>query len=714
MLKKILLLCLFAFWLIPLSAQQKAVPVKSAQTPVKSVKSPPKSAKAPVKSVTAPPKSVKAPVKSVKAPVKSVKIQPKPVKTTAKATVAIPKGISAARSERLAHRIEAQKSLVLLKNESNLLPLGRLDTLKVLVVTAGLGEENHLLPMVGRYTKADYLNVEPKANPGSIRRNMAKFTAYNLVILAIGEQAAGNNANEGKLNRVNELAATEGDHSLTDQEQTLMGEFSSNIKIVCLLFGSRQFLNRWDTAERSSAILIADQAGFDRIDLSIQLLFGAIPSVNQLPFELWNYKEGFGVRFPSIDRLSYVLPEEIGIDSVRLAQNMDSLVRIGLKEKAYPGCQMLLAKNGKVFYQRSYGYHTYDQKLAVQNDDLYDLASVTKILAPVPALMMLADQKKFQVSKKMSDYWTDWKGSTKEALLASDVLSHQARLRPGIILWPKTIDNRGMYKSDYLATKPAPGYELKLSEGLYLKNSFPDQVLKEIDASPLLRTKKYVYSDLGFVLFPKVIENLSGETYQSFLYNHFYSKLGATTLMFNPWQGTSKAKIVPTEDDRAFRRELLQGYVHDETAALMGGVSGNAGLFGSCNDVAKIMQLYLQEGTYGNERYISAETLKNWTSSHPQKISNRRGYGFDKPAIRVSRQKTKERYPSGKVSEQSFGHSGFTGTFTWADPANKLLFVFLSNRVFPDRDNQKINKLKLRTLLLDNLFKMADEPAKKH
>jgi len=706
MFKKILLLILFSFWLIPLSAQQKVAPVKSAQTPVKSVNTPAKSVKAPVK-------SVKAPVKSVKTPAKSVKVQPKPVKVAAKSTVTTPKGISAARAFRLEQRMEAQKSLVVLRNDAGLLPLGRLDTLKILVVTAGLGEENKMYPMVGRYTNAEYLNVDLNAKPGSIRRQLAKYTGFNLIILAIGEQAAKENSMEGNLNRVDELATTEEVQSLTDQEQMLMGEFSSGIKTVCLLFGSKQFLSRWFSAERSSAMVVSDQAGFDRIDLSTQLLFGAIPSLRQLPYELNNYKKGDGMHFQAIGRLSYVLPEEIGIDSTRLAQKMDSLVRIGLKEKAYPGCQMLLAKNGKVFYQRSYGYHTYEQKLAVQNDDLYDLASVTKILAPVPALMMLADQKKFQVSKKMSDYWVGWKGGNKEAILASDVLSHQARLRPGIILWPKTIDDRGVYRTDYLATQPTAGFELRLSEGLYLKSSFPDTVLKEIDDSPLLKSKKYVYSDLGFVIFPKVIENLSGESYQSFLYSHFYSKMGATTLMFNPWQSISKAKIVPTEDDRAFRRELLLGYVHDETAALMGGISGNAGLFGSSNDVAKIMQLYLQEGTYGNERYISAETLKNWTSSHPQKISNRRGYGFDKPAIRVNRQKVKERYPSGKVTEQSFGHSGYTGTFTWADPSNKLLFVFLSNRVFPDRDNQKINKLKLRTLLLDNLFKLAGEPSGK-
>jgi CubicO group peptidase (beta-lactamase class C family) len=169
------------------------------------------------------------------------------------------------------------------------------------------------------------------------------------------------------------------------------------------------------------------------------------------------------------------------------------------------------------------------------------------------------------------------------------------------------------------------------------------------------------------------------------------------------------SKLVPTEDDRLFRHELLLGHVHDETAALMGGISGNAGLFGCAGDVAKVMQLYLQNGEYGNERYIASETLKNWTSSHFQRTNNRRGFGFDKPAIQSDRYARKERYPSSVVSEQSYGHSGYTGTFVWADPVNDLLFVFLSNRVYPDRDNHKINKLKLRPLLLETMFKIAGE-----
>jgi CubicO group peptidase (beta-lactamase class C family) len=328
--------------------------------------------------------------------------------------------------------------------------------------------------------------------------------------------------------------------------------------------------------------------------------------------------------------------------------------------------------------------------------------------------MMLSDQGKIQVSKKMSDYWPDWKGSNKEGILLSDLLSHQARLRAGVILWPKTLDLENRYKPGYYASVPTPGFDLRVSNGLYMLNSYPDTVYKAIKESPLLKTKKYAYSDLGFVILPKVVEKLSGESFELFLHNRLYAKLGATSLMYLPALSVPKDKIVPTEDDQEFRHELLQGFVHDETAALLGGISGNAGLFGSVGDVAKVMQLYLQNGEYGNERFIKEETLKNWTSSHMQKTSNRRGYGFDKPAIQINKHSGRDMYPSDLVSDQSFGHSGYTGTFVWADPANQLLFVFLSNRVFPDRDNHKITKLRLRPLLLEALFKMAGETSVKH
>jgi CubicO group peptidase (beta-lactamase class C family) len=638
--------------------------------------------------------------------------QPKVVGVSHPVAVKSLSRISPERNLRLTQREEAKKSLVVLKNEQQLLPLGRLDTLKVVVVSIGMGENNPLPKFIGRYIKADYLTIDPKAKTDSISKKWTDPANYNLIIFAIGEQNRSTTALTGKENQEDTLSSELEERSRIEEERNLPEKLMAGTKAVFMLYGSPRFLAHWENAGRASALLATEKADYDRMDLSAQLLFGAINPTGKLPFDLNNYKKGDGVSFPVSNRLSYVLPEELGIDSVRLSQKMDSLVGTGLREKAFPGCQLLLAQKGKVMYQKSYGFYTYDCSQPVQDDDLYDLASVTKVLAPVPALMMLADQKKFIVTKKMSDYWPDWKGSNKEGILVSDLLSHQARLRPGVVLWPKTVDNQGVLKSEYYSSQPTQGYDLRVSGSVYLIDSYPDTVYKIIKDSPLLKTKKYVYSDLGFVILPKVIENLSGETYQTFLQNRLYAKLGATTLMYQPYLTESRDKIVPTEDDRAFRHEVLQGFVHDETAALMGGISGNAGLFGSAGDVAKVMQLYLQNGEYGNERYISSETLQNWTSSHFKKTNNRRGFGFDKPGIQMNRYTGKESYPSKVVSEQSYGHSGYTGTFVWADPVKELLLVFLSNRVFPDRNNHKINKLKIRSLLLENLYKLAGEPSK--
>jgi CubicO group peptidase (beta-lactamase class C family) len=634
----------------------------------------------------------------------------KPVHVAHSAGVAKQKSTDVQRSLRITQREEAAQSLVVLKNTSHLLPLSRLDTLKVLVVSIGMGEGNLMPQMISRYMNADHLTVDLKSRPSSIRQNLSATVNYNLVIVAIGESSSLSAGKETNGNLMDAVSAEVDARSMAVLEKLLTSDFAPGTRMVFMLFGSQGFLSHWSAMERPAALVLAGKSDFDRTDLSAQLIFGAIPSSGKLPFDLDKYKKGEGLSLPSIGRLSYVLPEEVGIDSVKLSQRMDSLVGIGLNARAFPGCQMLLAKNGKIFYQKSYGFHTYNKTTAVCDDDLYDLASVTKVLAPVPALMMLADQKKFIVTKKMSDYWPDWKGSNKEGILVADLLSHQARLKPGVTLWPRTLDEQGRFKTEYYASQPTPGYDLRVSDGLYLIDSYPDTVYKAIRDSPLLKSKKYAYSDLGFVILPKVIEKLSGESYETFLHDKLYAKLGASSLMYHPSLTEPKAKIVPTEDDRLFRHELLQGYVHDETAALLGGVSGNAGLFGSVGDVAKVMQLYLQNGTYGDERYISAETLKNWTSSHFQKTNNRRGFGFDKPGIQTSIHTGKEKYPSTVVSEQSYGHSGYTGTFVWVDPANQLLFVFLSNRVFPDRENHKINKLKLRPLLLENLFRLAGEP----
>jgi CubicO group peptidase (beta-lactamase class C family) len=607
------------------------------------------------------------------------------------------------REGRLNRRNQAYRSLVVLKNNGQLLPLGRLDTIRALVVSVGMGEENQLPQLAARYFKSDYRTVNSLAEFEKFNQNNFVSNNYNLVILAFGDKR-----------RVIEKMVIRNGFKPGKNETTpsLIGEryvvnIPAKTKIMVIRFGSPSIQEVNSISDRADAQIVAENQGFDCLDLSVQLIFGAIGTAGRLSYDFDKFKKGDGISFIPAGRLRYVIPEEVGIDSIRLFQKVDSLVGIGLKARAFPGCQVLLAKKGRIFYQKSYGYQTYDQSRPVKMDDLFDLASVTKILAPLPALMMLADQKKFQVDKKMSDYWTNWKGSNKEGILVSDLLSHQARLKPGILLWPLVIDGQGHYITEYCSSTQKPGFNLRVSGNLFLLDNFRDQVYSIIRDSPLLKSRKYVYSDLGFVILPGVVEKLTGENYEKYLQERLYARLGASTLMYNPYLHVPAEKIVPTENDKTFRHELIQGFVHDETAAVMGGVSGNAGLFGSAGDVAKIMQLYLQEGEYGKERFISSGTLLDWTSSHRQKTVNRRGYGFDKPGTTYSRYKGKVKYPSASVSEESFGHSGYTGTFTWVDPANGMLFVFLSNRVFPDRNNHKINKLNLRQQILESAFKLA-------
>ena len=340
-------------------------------------------------------------------------------------------------------------------------------------------------------------------------------------------------------------------------------------------------------------------------------------------------------------------------------------------------------------------------------DDLYDFASLTKILAPVPALMRLSDEKKLYVNKRMSDYLPDWKGSNKQELIVADVLSHQARLKPGIPFWLKTVDNKGNFKPGYFSKDSTAQYPFRISKDLFILGSFRDSVYSMITKSNLLKRKHYVYSDMGFILFPKIIASLTRQDFESYLKDNFYHPLGAYSLTYRPFLYEPIDQIVPEEKDEDFRKTLIQGFVHDESAAVLGGISGNAGLFGTINDAAKLMQMYLNYGYYGGDRYLSETTMKDWTKRHFEKLDNRRGYGFDKPYPRNNLRAVGDAYPAPLCSDASFGHSGFTGTFAWADPETGILFLFFSNRIYPKRTNNLINQLNLRELIQQEAYELV-------
>ena len=408
------------------------------------------------------------------------------------------------------------------------------------------------------------------------------------------------------------------------------------------------------------------------------------------------------------DELTYAHPSDVGLDSIYIHTKVDSIITNGIKNEAFPGAQVLVAKSGKIIFHKAYGFHTYDSIQPVSLDDIYDLASVTKITGPLPAIMKLVDDGKLDLDKPFSTYWKRWQGKKdKEKLTLREILAHQAGLTPYIVFLNEVIKKNGNIKKRFVKSVPKSRFEKQAYDGLFIKNRFNRKMYRMIDRSNVSEEKKYRYSGLTFLIFPELIEQLTGDSYQYYLKKNFYLPLGATNMGFRPMLKKYPNKIVPTEIDTLFRHTLTRGWVHDENASLLGGVSGNAGLFATATDLAKIMQMYMQYGVYGGKRYISEKTLQEFTGLQYPENENRRGLGFDKPLLGNDTLALKDSYPAPQVSPKSFGHSGFTGTFVWADPEHELVYVFLSNRVYPSRQHSNIYKLNIRSAVQQVFYNAA-------
>ncbi len=599
---------------------------------------------------------------------------------------------------RMTLRNVAQQSLTIVRNSEQLLPIRRLDTLKVATVSIGRGNVTEFQRSLERYTKTDHFFISKDGDETTIKKLMIQLKKYNLVIAAV--------------NHLGNFVSS--NYRVTDTQQKVIQQITSNVKSVIVLFGNPYILNDLEGIEKANGLVVAYQENTESQDLAGQLLFGAFGAVGKLPVTVnKTYRSGNGISTIPLDRFKYTLPEELGIDSTFLKKKIDSLVNVGLIEKAFPGCALFIAKRGKVVLMEAYGYQTYHNDQPLVTDDLFDLASLTKIMGPLPVLMQLNDQKKFSVKKKMSDYLPDWKGSNKQEILVEDVLSHQARLKTGIPFWLRTIDSDGNFKPGYFSKDSTASFSLRVSNHLYILNSFRDSVYAAIRKSPLLKRKRFVYSDLGFIEFPRIIESIVHKEYETYLKDNFYHPLGAYSLTYRPYMYQPISRMVPTEDDESFRREQLQGFVHDESAAVLGGISGNAGLFGTINDVAKMMQMYLNYGFYGGDRLLSEATMRDWTRRHFEKLSNRRGYGFDKPHLGNNLSKVEDAYPAPLCSDASFGHTGFTGTYAWADPVTGILFLFFSNRIYPSRTNHLLTRLNLRETIQQMAYEILQKGVSK-
>lgn len=398
-------------------------------------------------------------------------------------------------------------------------------------------------------------------------------------------------------------------------------------------------------------------------------------------------------------QLSYNTPESVGLDSTYIKSNVDSIMHDAITQKAFPGAQLLVAKQGEIIFHEAYGFHTYDSIQKVNLDDVYDLASVTKITGPLPALMRLYEEGKLDLDAPFSNYWTDWKNKkSKKNITLRELLAHQSGLKPYIAFLGEVLKN-GKVKKRFIKTEKSKRFSNQFYNNMYVKNKFKNKVYRKIKRVKADGKKEYLYSGIASLIYPQLIEDITGIPYTSYIQETFYKPLGCTTLGYLPKDKNFKNAIVPTEIDTIFRKQLVKGWVHDDNAGLLGGVSGNAGLFGSATDLAKYMQMLVQNGTYEGKQYFKPETIKEFTRIQYPENNNRRGLGFDKPLIGNDTLSIKEAYPAPQVSPESFGHAGFTGTFVWADPKNELVFVFLSNRVYPSRTHRNIYNLNIRPKL---------------
>jgi beta-glucosidase-like glycosyl hydrolase/CubicO group peptidase (beta-lactamase class C family) len=608
----------------------------------------------------------------------------------------------------LVKRQVIEASLTLLENKQQLLPLKALDTLRIASVAVGRTKVTPFQQMLAKYAQITNFFLPEQFSAEQLAELKEKLKGYNLVVAGIHlyESKRRHSMQVGNMQKVKPQRP----YGLTAETENLLDYLAEEKKSVEVFFSSPYALGGVKNFKAPAGLIMAYQNDSLVQELAAQLVFGGIGASGKLPVSLANYYHvGDGLQIEKPIRLKYTIPEEVGMNSARLTHRIDSIVCNAIERKATPGCSVLAAKDGKIIFRKTYGYHTYDQRIPVKEDDLYDLASVTKVSAATAAVLKLTDEGKINLADPFSDYWPDWKKgffhrSNKQDLGWREILAHQSGLIPYLRYWKETMnEDNGLIEKWYMPQQ-TEGYALEVAPGLFLKDKFKKRVYRDIRLSAINPPGKYVYSGITFLLIPELTERLSGETYVDFLNENYYKPLGAYHLTYTPLKKFDRDQIVPTEYDSLYRKQLVQGTVHDEAAAVMGGISGNAGLFSNANDLAKLIQMYLQMGTYGGHQFLSRETMADFTSYQFPENGNRRGLGFDKPLVNNAELAPEKTYPCPGASPESFGHSGFTGTFVWADPKCNLVYIFLSNRVYPTRENNLLGKLNVRTDILQVLY----------
>ncbi len=594
-----------------------------------------------------------------------------------------------------------ENGLTLIRNDKNLLPIKKLKRKKFASLSFNADEITEFQKMLSKYAQIDHF-IYNESHKDSVLSLLQK---YDVVFTSVHNTSYWTSKN----------------YKVNTEHLQIIADLSENTNVVFSLFANPYSLRNFEYIDHIDAVLISYSEEVEVQSTAAQSIFGGIKVSGHLPVTINNnYPAGKGIELKKKIRLGYGVPEQVGVSSIKL-QKVDSIAKVAIDTMATPGCRILVARNGTVFYDKSFGYHTYLKKNPVKKDDIYDIASITKIAATVPSLMKMYEDSLFFLDSKLSDYLPELDTTNKGNLNIRDILTHQAQLNGWIPFYYSTLET--LYPDQNLLNKrfsedfpyklgnhsymaknfkfkegiytyyPKEGYSTQIADDFYISNTFRDTIYKKIRESDLIEEKAYRYSDLGYYYFYQIIENLRNAKFEDFVDSTYFQELGAYRTSFLPLNKFDRSEIVPSENDQIFRKQLLHGHVHDPGAAMLGGVCGHAGMFSTANDLAKLMQMYLNGGEYGGTKFFEKETIDLFTTSPSLDNDNRRAIGFDKPQMDYEKEG-----PTCKcISGDSFGHTGFTGTIAWADPGEQIVYIFLSNRIHPDQDNSKLIQMNIRT-----------------
>jgi beta-glucosidase-like glycosyl hydrolase/CubicO group peptidase (beta-lactamase class C family) len=560
------------------------------------------------------------------------------------------------------------KALTVLKNQENVLPIGRLNK-KIVRISIGMHTSffRDAMDLFADVESYHYFTLKEAVEDLPEKVKSSDIIIYSLHANTVRPK---NNFGFGP-------EASESVSKLPKAQQNIL-----------VLFGNPLFLTDKVNLSGFQSVVVAYENNSYSQKSAAQFVFGAMEANGKLPVTVSeNFKKGFGLSVAWGGRLKFSQPEELGIKKEKL-EEIDAIANNAIAKGAFPGCQIVVAVKGKIIYRKAFGKQTYEGVDSVGINDVYDIASVSKIAGSTAGIMKLQSEGRFSLSKKLSDYIPEITGDGEYGnIVIREMMAHQAGLTPWIPFYKRTLKNGELDPSIYSSINKA-GFEKQVANNLFIKNTYTDTLYRQILSTPLGQ-KKYEYSDLGYYFIKKIIEKETKVEFQQFLTDELYIPMGLRYLRYEPLKYFPVSQIVPTENDQAFRKQLVHGYVHDPGAAMLGGVGGHAGLFSNATDLASLMQLFLNKGNYGSHQFISSNVVEEFTKS--QCPGNRRGAGFDRPSASGGGPCCEA------ASQMSFGHSGFTGTLVWADPQYGINYVFLSNRVCPDQGNWKIRDMNIRT-----------------